>query len=122
MVDMTGTPTYSYESRDWLTGKATPESTLIFTYDHAENVLKLTVTCASSNLTTTVSYTFDGLNRLFTVSEAVSRTVLSSFAALGNRAWFSQLIGVAHTWTYVCWSTAPSGLPGEMRQPVGTLR
>jgi YD repeat-containing protein len=100
MVDVTGTTTYSYDSRDRLTGKATPEGTVGYRYDHAGNLLSLTATSATSNLTTAVSYTYDSLNRLSTVAEANTGTTNYTYVEAGNLASFAQPNGVTHAYTY----------------------
>ena len=45
MTDASGTTTYSYDSMDRLSSKATPEGTLSYTYDAAGRVASI----ASSN-------------------------------------------------------------------------
>jgi RHS repeat-associated protein len=62
MTDATGTTNYSsYDNRDRLKTKATPEGTLSYTYDVHGNVL----TIASSNTNgASMTYTYDALNRL----------------------------------------------------------
>ncbi len=47
MTDASGSTTYSYDSADRLTSKATPAGTLSYTYDAAGNVASI----ASSNTT-----------------------------------------------------------------------
>ncbi|UWZ86824.1 RHS repeat-associated core domain-containing protein [Occallatibacter riparius] len=67
MTDASGTTTYSYDSMDRLTTKATPEGTLSYTYDAAGNLASM-----SSNHTNGVSatYSYDDLNRLTSVVDA----------------------------------------------------
>jgi len=66
MVDATGTTNYTYDNRNRLKIKATPEGTLNYTYDAHGNVL----TIASSNANgALVAYTPDPLNRLSTVTD-----------------------------------------------------
>jgi YD repeat-containing protein len=66
MTDANGTTSYSYDSLDRLTAKATPEGTLNYTYDAAGNVASV-----SSNHVNgvSVSYAHDELNRLSTVTD-----------------------------------------------------
>jgi RHS repeat-associated protein len=66
MTDASGTTSYSYDSLDRLTAKATPEGTLNYTYDAAGNVASV-----NSNHTNgvSVSYAYDELNRLSTVTD-----------------------------------------------------
>jgi YD repeat-containing protein len=67
MVDATGTTTYSsYDNRDRLKTKATPEGTLNYTYDAHGNLL----TIVSSNTNgASMTYTYDVLNRLKTATD-----------------------------------------------------
>ena len=41
MVDASGTTTYTYDNMDRLKTKATPEETLTYTYDPANNVASI---------------------------------------------------------------------------------
>ncbi len=77
MLDVSGTTTYSYDSRDRLLTKATPQGSLSYGHDAAGNVLSLAATSAVSNLTTTVNYGYDALNRLSAVVLADSRFEIS---------------------------------------------
>lgn len=66
MTDATGTTTYTYDNRDRLKSKATPEGTLNYTYDAHGNVL----TIASSNANgASATYAYDVLNRLSTATD-----------------------------------------------------
>ena len=66
MTDAGGTTTYNYDTRDRLQSKQTPFGTLSYTYDNAGDVLSIT----SSNLNgASVSYAYDQLNRLHTVTD-----------------------------------------------------
>ena len=66
MADATGTTTYTYDNRDRLKIKATPEGALNYAYDAHSNLL----TILSSNANgASVTYTPDQLNRLSTVTD-----------------------------------------------------
>ena len=67
MTDASGTTNYtSYDNRDRLKTKVTPEGTLNYTYDAHGNVL----TISSSNTNgASVTYTYDVLNRLASVKD-----------------------------------------------------
>src|SRR5439155_6153741 len=67
MTDASGTTNYSsYDNRDRLKTKATPEGTLNYTYDAHGNLL----TIASSNTNgASMTYTYDVLNRLATAKD-----------------------------------------------------
>ena len=85
MTDASGTTTYAYDARDRLTSKQTPQGTLAYTYDSADNVL----TVRSSNAGgLSVDYAYDALNRLETVTDnrlpAGAGTTTYSYDAVGN--------------------------------------
>jgi RHS repeat-associated protein len=67
ITDASGTTSYtSYDNRDRLKTKVTPEGTLTYTYDAHSNLL----TIASSNTNgASVQYTYDALNRLATAKD-----------------------------------------------------
>jgi YD repeat-containing protein len=67
MTDASGTTNYpTYDNRDRLKTKATPEGTLGYTYDAHGNVL----TIASSNANgASMTYTYDALNRLASATD-----------------------------------------------------
>jgi RHS repeat-associated protein len=81
MVDASGTATYSYDVRDRLIQKATPEGTLDYTYDEAGN---LTSIQSSNTGGTSVSYSFDQLNRLATVTDTHSGNMTYAYDNVGN--------------------------------------
>jgi RHS repeat-associated protein len=99
MTDASGTTAYSYDNRDRLSSKQTPVGTLSYTYDAAGNVL----TTQSSNANgLSVSYAYDALNRLQSVTDQrLSPGVTSySYDEAGNLAQTTQLNGVQHTYSY----------------------
>ena len=67
MIDSSGTTNCtSYDNRDRLKTKATPEGTLNYTYDAHGNLLTL----VSSNTNgASLAYQYDALNRLFKVCD-----------------------------------------------------
>jgi RHS repeat-associated protein len=65
MTDGTGTTSYAYDSRDRLLSKSTPEGSLAYTYDTAGNRLSV----RSDSGTYNVSYGYDALNRLASVTD-----------------------------------------------------
>jgi RHS repeat-associated protein len=99
MVDDSGTTLYSYDVRDRLLSKATPEGTLTYTYDLAGNLGSI----RSSNTNgTSVNYAFDVLNRLSVVTDdrLTSGTTNYSYDPVGNLAGYLYPNGVQHTYTY----------------------
>jgi RHS repeat-associated protein len=71
MTDASGTTTYSYDSRDRLNSKSTPQGTLAYSYDAAGNILSMRSSNANG---ASVSYTYDALNRLSTVTDEAAET------------------------------------------------
>jgi len=65
MTDSTGTTSYSYDNRDRLLSKSTPEGSLTYTYDTSGN----RKTVRSDSGAYTVDYGYDTLNRLSTVTD-----------------------------------------------------
>jgi YD repeat-containing protein len=67
MLDASGTTTYSsYDNRDRLKTKVTPEGTVNYTYDAHGNLL--TITSSNTN-GASMTYTYDVLNRLKTATD-----------------------------------------------------
>jgi RHS repeat-associated protein len=83
MIDASGTTTYSYDLRDRLLQKATPEGTLTYTYDAAGNLLSIR---SSNTGGTSVNYVYDALNRLSTVTDnrLASGTTTYAYDNAGN--------------------------------------
>ncbi len=94
MVDASGTTNYnSYDNRDRVLTKATPEGTLSYTYDAHGNVL----TIASSNTNgASMTYTYDVLNRLSSAKDnrvaaqgGPSNPTTYGYDAVGNLAGYA---------------------------------
>jgi RHS repeat-associated protein len=66
MADGSGNTTYSYDQLDRLTTKAAPAGTLSYSYDGAGNLASISSNHANGVL---VSYAYDELNRLSTVTD-----------------------------------------------------
>jgi len=104
MNDATGTTNYTYDNRDHLTSKATPEGTLNYTYDGHSNVL----TIASSNANgASMTYSYDALNRLATVvdnrllAQGINpATTTYSYDAVSNLLNYTLPNGVVTTNTF----------------------
>jgi RHS repeat-associated protein len=97
MVDASGTTSYNYDARDRILNKTTPAAgSLIYTYDAAGNMLTL----KSSNVGgASMTYTYDFLNRLASVTDA-SGTTNYSYDAVGNLGGFTYANGVQTGYTY----------------------
>ena len=99
MVDASGTTAYSYDVRDRLLSKATPQGTLTYTYDLAGNLNSI----RSSNTNgTSVNHAFDALNRLSTVTDnrLTSGMTTYTYDNAGNLQDYLYPSGVQHTYTY----------------------
>jgi len=86
----------SYDTRNRLVTKATPQGTLSYSYDAAGDVK----TIQSSNVNgASMSYGYDALNRLSTATDANGATTYS-YDNVGNLAGFTYPNGVAHAYSY----------------------
>jgi RHS repeat-associated protein len=104
MVDSSGTTSYSYDNRDRLLSKVTPEGTLTYTYDAAGNVKTIVSSNASG---ASMSYSYDALNRLATATDnrllaqgATSAVTSYSYDLVGNVASYTYPNSVQTTHTY----------------------
>jgi RHS repeat-associated protein len=98
MTDATGTTTYTYDLRDRLTSKVTPNGTLTYTYDAVGNLASMTSSNAGG---VSVTYTTDVLNRLASVTDNhQTATTNYNYDANGNLASFTTPNGVQSTFTY----------------------
>ncbi|HJQ24579.1 MAG TPA: RHS repeat-associated core domain-containing protein, partial [Blastocatellia bacterium] len=105
MTDASGTTSYSYDVRDRLLSKATPEGTLSYSYDDAGNLLTL-----QSNHSDGVNsgYSYDELNRLSTVTDNVpaagtrpaTGVTSYSYDAAGNLSGYVYPNAVQTAYTY----------------------
>jgi RHS repeat-associated protein len=117
MTDANGTTSYSYDSLDRLTAKATPEGTLNYTYDAAGNVASV-----SSNHVNgvSVSYAHDELNRLSTVTDGRlqgNQVTTYAFDPANNVTTVSYANGAQSAMTY----DALNRLTGLATQSTGYL-
>jgi RHS repeat-associated protein len=99
MTDASGTTNYTYDLRDRLTQKATPEGTLSYAYDLAGNLSSI----GSSNTAgTSVNYTYDALNRLTTVKDnrLASGTTTYAYDNVGNLLGYLYPNGAQTSYTY----------------------
>ena len=99
MVDASGTTAYSYDSRDRLKQKVTPEGTLTYTYDLAGDL----ATVRSSNAGgTSVDYSYDALNRLSTAKDnrLAAGTTTYTYDNAGNLQGYLYPNGVQSGYSY----------------------
>jgi YD repeat-containing protein len=97
MQDASGSTTYSYDNRDRLLSKATPQGTLSYSYDAAGNLTRIQSNHAGG---AAMDYSYDARNRLATVTDAEGRVTTYSYDAVGNLAGFLYPNGVQTTYTY----------------------
>lgn len=81
MLDASGETIYGYDARDRLTSKATPQGTLGYGYDAAGNLLSIS---SSTPEGAQMTYTYDELNRLDTVTASNAQTTGYGYDAVGN--------------------------------------
>jgi RHS repeat-associated protein len=97
MTDATGRSTYTYDSRDRLVSKATPEGTLAYTYDAAGDRLRVKSDSAKYD----VSYGYDALNRLSTVTDNAGGAAASySYDAGGSMSGVAYGNGISTQYGY----------------------
>lgn len=111
MIDASGTTNYpTYDNRDRLRTKITPEGTLTYTYDAHGNVK----TIASSNVNgASVSYQYDLLNRL---SQATDNRLLAQGASSATTTYRYDAAGNLLNYTY------PNGVvTGNLFDPLNRL-
>lgn len=103
MNDASGTTTYAYDNRDRLITKATPEGTLSYTYDAANNVKTL---ISSNPNGANVSYNYDADSRLSSVTDnrlaaqSLASTTSYAYDAGGNLTGYTYPNGVQTTSVY----------------------
>jgi RHS repeat-associated protein len=99
MVDMSGTTSYTYDLRDQMLTKTTPEGTLTYTYDGFGN---LTTLQSSTTGGVNVNYGYGALNRLVGVTNFAETSSLSQygFDAVGNLQTVLLPNNVTNTYAY----------------------
>jgi RHS repeat-associated protein len=104
MMDPSGTTVYTFDARDRLVAKATPQGTLSYTYDPQGNVLSI----ASSNANgASMAYSYDALNRVSTATDnrllaqtVIPGTTTYNYDSAGNLAGYAYPNGVQTTQSY----------------------
>jgi len=98
MVDASGTNTYVYDSRDRLATNATPQGTLVYTYDEFGNLATIQSTTANG---VNLNYHYDVLNRLTNVLDlATGTTNTYVLDAVGNLQTVRYHNSVTNRYTY----------------------
>jgi RHS repeat-associated protein len=97
MVDASGTTAYSYDSRDRLKSKATPEGTLNYDYDAYGNLYQITSATANG---VKLTYLYDSLNRLTNATDRFTNSTIYGFDNVGNLQNYRYSDGVTNTYSY----------------------
>lgn len=100
MTDESGTTNYTYNNRDLLTAKQTPQGTLAYGYDAAGNLTSMRSSNADG---ASVNYAYDVLNRLEKVIDnrlGAQGTTTYSYDPAGNLAGDLRPNGVNSVYTY----------------------
>jgi RHS repeat-associated protein len=97
MIDGHGTTLYSYDDRERLVSKASPEGTLSYSYDAAGNLLSISSARAGG---AAMAYGYDALNRLAAVAENEDEISSYQYDAVGNLAQVRQSNEVIHQYAY----------------------
>ena len=101
IVDADGTRTwrYAYDNRNRLSQETKPNgATLQYSYDGQSNKTQL-ITTQANGASDTISYTYDALNRLATVTNT-DGTSTYGYDEVGNRTSLSYPNGSSQTWRY----------------------
>lgn len=96
MTDASGTTTYNYDPLDRLKQKVTPEGTLNYTYDGAGNLQSMT----SGDGNVSVSYTWNSLNQLGSVTDSHLGTTTYTYDNANNVVAAAYPNGVQATLSY----------------------
>jgi RHS repeat-associated protein len=98
MTDASGSTTYTYDTRNRLLTKATPEGTLTYTYDASGNVASIDSSNANG---TSVSYGWDAANQLQTVTDnRFGGITTATYTPTGRPLTVSEPNGVGVTYAY----------------------
>ena len=97
MVDASGTTSYTYDSRDRVLTKTTPEGALTYTYDGFGNQATVQSSTASG---VSVTYGYDALNRLTNAVDRFGNSTIYGFDAVGNLQAAQLPNSVTNTYAY----------------------
>jgi RHS repeat-associated protein len=97
MVDASGTTVFTYDLRDRLLSKDTPQGRLNYTYDSYGNLGSIESTNSSG---TKISYQYDALNRLVSATDRFNNTTTYGYNAAGSLQTVIYPNGVTNTYSY----------------------
>ncbi|MGJ5817560.1 RHS repeat-associated core domain-containing protein [Paludibaculum fermentans] len=98
MVDPSGTTNYTYDNRDRLLTKATPQGTLTYTW-HPNSLVASVISSNTNGVS--VGYEYDAANRLQTVTDSrLTNSTSYTYDDAGNLQSFTYPNGVVHAFTY----------------------
>ncbi len=97
MTDLSGTNSYTHDSRNRLLTKNTPQGKLTYTYDGFGNLATIVSTNANG---TSVSYSYDPLNRLTNVVDRFTNNTAYAFDGVGNLQTVRYANAVTNTYNY----------------------
>ncbi|MGB7264044.1 MAG: hypothetical protein WBC92_00930, partial [Terracidiphilus sp.] len=120
--DSVSTTTYTYDSMDRLSSKATPEGTLSYTYDAAGNLASM----QSADGAVNVSYAWNSLNLLEQVTDSRLGTTSYQYDTANNLSTMTYPNQVQSTFTYdklnrVSGAASGSSAYAYQRGPTGNL-
>lgn len=97
MVDASGTNTYTYDLRDRLLTKTTPQGTLAYVYDLFGNLQSIESSTANG---ARLTYSYDALNRLTNVVDRFANNTFYTFDGVGNLQTLRYQNNVTNTYAY----------------------
>jgi RHS repeat-associated protein len=97
MTDTSGTTLYTYDNRDRLKSKMTPEGTLNYDYDAYGNLYQITSASANG---ARLTYLYDSLNRLTNATDRFANSAIYSFDDVGNLQNYRYSNGVTNAYSY----------------------
>jgi len=97
MIDASGTTGYTYDGRDRLLTKVSPEGTLTYTYDALGNLFTIQSSTANG---TSLTYYHDNLNRVTNCVDRFTNNAFYAFDGVGNLQNSRYQNGVTNAYSY----------------------